>query len=120
MHMNMRGQTGGGISMECRLIHRKTSKQKMNVKRSMESEFVDVSEYLPYNLLLIMFSEAQGYENKTNFIYQDNKSEIHLEKNEENSCTENSRHIHERFFEDFCANCAPKRWEVHTRTQENG
>ena len=35
---------------------------------------------------------------KKNVIYQDNQSAIRMERNERNSCTGNSRHIHIRYF----------------------
>ena len=41
---------------------------------------------------------AQGYAIKDNVIYQDNQSAIHMEKNGQNLCTGNSRHIHIRYF----------------------
>ena len=41
---------------------------------------------------------AQGYAIKNNVIYQDNQSAIRMEKNGQNSCTGNSRHIHIRYF----------------------
>ena len=47
MYANMRGQTRGEISMGYGLLPGKSSKQKINVKSSMESELVGVSEYLP-------------------------------------------------------------------------
>jgi hypothetical protein len=40
-----------------------------------------------------MFLKEQGYGIVNNVIFQDNKSAILLEKNGQNSCTGNSRHI---------------------------
>ena len=57
----MRGHTGGAISMGYGIIHGKSSKQKINTKSSTESELVGMAEYIPYNLWLLMFLEAQGY-----------------------------------------------------------
>ena len=45
VHANMRGKTGGAISMGYGLLHGKSSKQKINVKSSTESELVGVSDY---------------------------------------------------------------------------
>ena len=95
---DMRSQTGGTMSMGLGVLHAKCSKQKLNVKSSTEAELVGTSEYLPYNLWLLLFLSAQGYEIKDNVLYQDNQSTILMLKNGRNSCTGNSRHIHIRYF----------------------
>ena len=59
---------------------------------------VGLGEYAPYNIWFIMFMGAQRKEIKNNIIYQDNQSAIRLERNRQNVCTENSRHIHIRYF----------------------
>jgi hypothetical protein len=94
----MRGQTGGAISMGYGILHGKSSKQKINVKSSTESELVGVSEYLPYNIWLMMFMAAQGYGIENNIVYQDNQSTMRMHINGRNSCTGNSRHINVRYF----------------------
>ena len=98
VHNNMRGHTGGAISMGYGIMHGKASKQKINIKSSTESELVRMGEYASYNIWFIMFMVAQGYAIKNNVIYQDNQSAIRMEKNGRNSCTGNSRHIHIRYF----------------------
>ena len=55
IHDNMRGHTGGAISMGYGLIHGKSSKQKINTKSFTELELVLAAEYIPYNLWLLMF-----------------------------------------------------------------
>ena len=76
VHNNMRGHTGGAISLGYGIMHGKASKQKLNVKISTESEFVGMGEYFPYNIWFIMFMGVQGYAIKNNVIYQDNKRAI--------------------------------------------
>ena len=98
VHANMRGHTGGAISMGYGVIHARAGKQKINTKSSTESELVGMAEYIPYNLWLLMFLEQQGYGIKNNVIYQDNQSAMLMEKNGRNSCTGNSRHINIRYF----------------------
>ena len=66
----MRGQTGGAISMGYSLLHGKSSKQNINVKSATEAELVGVSEYLPYNIWLLMFMDAQGYSIKNNVAFK--------------------------------------------------
>ena len=95
---DMRSQTGGAMSMGVGIIHGRSGKQKLNVKSSTEAELVGVSEYLPYNIWLMMFMREQGYPVRNNVLYQDNKSTILMLKNGRNSCTGNSRHIDIRHF----------------------
>ena len=87
VHNNMRRHTGGAISMGYGILHGKSSKQNINVKSSTESELVGTCEYIPYNIWLVMFLAAQGYEMKNNTVYQDNMSTIKMFKNGRNSCT---------------------------------
>ena len=98
VHNNMRSHTGGAISMGYGIIHGKSGKQKINMKSSTESELVGTCEYIPYNIWLVMFMKAQGYEIKDNTVYQDNMRTIKMLNNSRNSCTGNIRHIHVRFF----------------------
>lgn len=98
VHMDMKGHTGGAISMGYGLVHTRAAKQSINTKSSTESELVSVAEYIPYNLWLLMFLEEQGYGIKENVIYQDNQSAMLMEKNGRTSCTGNSRHINIRYF----------------------
>ena len=80
------------------LVHCRSGKQKLNTKSSTESEVVGTSNYVPYNVYLKNFIEAQGQVLKNNVIYLDNQSAMKMEKNGRNSCTGNSRHIHIRYF----------------------
>ena len=94
----MRGHTGGVMSYGTGIIHAKSSKQKINVKSSTESELVGGSKYCPYNIWQMMFMEHQGYPLHRNVLFQDNQSTIKMHKNGRNSCMGNSRHIHIRYF----------------------
>ena len=55
VYENMRSQTGGAMSFDRGLAHGPLLKQKLNTKSLTESEVVGVSEYLPYNILMINF-----------------------------------------------------------------
>ena len=57
-----------------------------------------VSDYLPYNIYLVMFLEHQGYPILNNIVFQDNQSAIKTEMNGRNSCAWNYRHIAVRYF----------------------
>ena len=95
---DFKSQTGGAMPMGIGVLHAKCGKQTLNVKSSTESELVGTSEYIPYNLWLMLFMSAQGYKIKDNVLYQDNQSTILMLKNGRNSCTGNSRHINIRYF----------------------
>jgi hypothetical protein len=98
IHHDMRGHTGGAMSFGTGIIHGKASKQRLNTKSSTETEVVGAINYLPYNMWMQHFMEAQGYMLDKNVYYQDNQSAMRMEKNGRNLCTGNSRHIHSRFF----------------------
>jgi hypothetical protein len=98
IHHDMRGHTGGVISMGHGVFHSKSSKQKLNTKSSTESEVVGASDYIPRTLWAKRFLEYQGFNLKRNIFYQDNKSAMKIEKNGRQSCGEKSRHINIRYF----------------------
>ena len=56
------------------------------------------SEYVPFNIWIVMFYEAQGYDITKNVLFQDIESEIKMQNNGRDSCTWNSRHINIRHF----------------------
>ena len=95
---DMKSQTGGAMSLGLGVLHGKSSKQKLNLKSSTEAELVGSIDYLPYNIWLMNFMSAQGYEIVDNSLYQENQSTILMLKNGRNSCTGNLRHIHIRYF----------------------
>jgi hypothetical protein len=98
VHPNMRSHTGGAMSMGTGVLHCKSSKQKLNTKSSTEAEVVGTSDYVPYSIHMAMFMKHQGYELKSNVLFQDNQSAIKMETNGRNSCTGNSRHVDIRYF----------------------
>ena len=98
VYNNMRGVTGGCMSMGRGFFHARSSKQKINTKRSTETELVGVSEYVPFNIWAVNFLHEQGYDMNKNILYQDNQGAMLTEKNGRNSCTGNSRHINIRYF----------------------
>jgi len=98
VHENMRGHTGGTMSMGRGTIHSKSSRQKLNTKSTTESEVVGVSEYLPYDIWQVNVFGAQGYDIRNNYVYQDNENAMKMEVNGRNSCTGNSRHIDIKYF----------------------
>ena len=59
LHPDMKSHSGGGICFCCGFVHCKSMKNKINTKRSTESELVDVSNYISYNIWIYLFMESQ-------------------------------------------------------------
>ena len=90
VHQDMKGVTGGCMSMGWGVLHAKASKQKINTKGTCESELVGVSEYIPFKIHMINILMGQGYHLEKKVLYQDNQSAMKLEINGRNSCAGNS------------------------------
>jgi len=98
VHPNMRGQTGGGLTMGTGFTIVSSIKQKLNTRSSTESELVGVHKLMPSILWKRNFLTAQGYKVKDNILYQDNKSAILLERNGRVSSTKRTKHMDIRYF----------------------
>ena len=66
--------------MGCGMVRCCSSKQKLHTKSITESELVGTSEYVPFNICIVMFYEAQGNEITNNVIFKDNESAINMLK----------------------------------------
>ena len=97
-HDNMRGHTGGCVSVGKGVIHGRSSKQRINTRSSTETELVGVSDYLPYPIWMLYFLQHQGYFIDKTRLMQDNQSTMKILKNGKKSCGKQSRHINIRFF----------------------
>ena len=84
VHNDYRGHTGGVISLGEGIVCTKSSKQKLNVKSSTESEIIGASDFISWTLWITLFMEKQEYSIKTNMFHQDNESAIQVEKMGEN------------------------------------
>ena len=98
IHPDMKGHTGGLMSMGTGVIQGNSSKQKLNTKSSTESELVGASDYIPWTVWTKRFLEEQGYILKRNIFYQDNESAMRMESNGRKSAGNKSRHINIRYF----------------------
>ena len=98
VHPNMRGHTGGGLSMGRGFPISMSTKQKLNTRRSTESELVAVDDCMPAVLRTRYFMKAQGYDVRETIVYQDNQSAILLEKNGKASSSKRTKHINIRYF----------------------
>ena len=80
-HPNMRGHTGGVLTMGTGCLLVTLTKQKCNVHSSTICELVAVDEMIGQILWTWLFLQAQGITVTDDILYQDNKIEILLETN---------------------------------------
>ena len=98
VHPNMRGHSGGGLSLGRGFPIVSSTKQKLNTRSSTETEIVGADDFMPAICWTRYFLEAQGYKVRDNILYQDNKSAILLEKNGKASSSKRTKHINIRYF----------------------
>ncbi len=98
VHPNMRGHTGGGLTMGRGFPIASSTKQKINTRSSTESELVAVDDMMSSILWTRFFLKAQGYSVRDNIVFQDNKSSILLERNGKMSSSKRTKHINVRYF----------------------
>ena len=73
-------------------------RQKLNTRSSTESELVAVDDITSHVIWTKHFLESQGYATSGTVIYQDNQSEILLERNGIKSTGKRSKHINVQYF----------------------
>jgi len=98
VHPNLRGHTGGGLSLGRGFPIVNSTKQKLNTRSSTESEIVGVDDCMPAICWTRYFLQSQGYGVSENIVYQDNMSAILLEKNGKASSGKRTKHINIRYF----------------------
>jgi hypothetical protein len=98
IHPDMRGHTGGGLSLRRGFPITSSTKQKLNTRSSTESELVATYDCMPAMLWSRYFLEAQGYGTIDLILYQDNKSAMLLQENGKASSSKRTKHIHICFF----------------------
>jgi hypothetical protein len=98
VHPNMRGHSGGGLSLGTGFPIVSSTKQKLNTRSSTETEIVGADDFMPAICWTRYFMEAQGYKVRDNVLFQDNKSAILLEKNGKASSSKRTKHINIRYF----------------------
>ena len=77
----MRSHSGGCISLSAGMPITGSSKQKLNMCSSTETELVAADDFMPQILWTNLFLEVQDYKTSDTILYQDNQSAILLEKN---------------------------------------
>jgi hypothetical protein len=98
VHPEMRGHTGGGLSMGRGFPIVTSTKQKLNTRSSTETELVGVDDCMPAICWTRYFVQAQGREVRENIVYQDNRSAILLENNGKASSSKRTKHINIRYY----------------------
>ncbi len=92
VHPDMKGHTGGTMTMGMGFPLDKSTKHKLNTRSPMESEIVAVDDLIPQILWVRLFLKAQRFVVSDNILYQDNKSVMLLETNELASSSKRTRH----------------------------
>ena len=98
VHPNMRGHSGGALTLGIGFPISSSSKQKLKTRSSTESELVGVDDLMSLIIWSRNFLKAQGYVVKDNILHQDNKSAILLERNGKMSSGKRTKHIAIRYF----------------------
>jgi len=98
VHPNMRGHSGGGLSMGTGFPIVSSTKQKLNTRSSTEAEIVGVDDFMPAICWTRYFMEAQDYTVVDNKVFRDNRSGMLLEKNGKASSSKRTKHINIRYF----------------------
>jgi hypothetical protein len=98
VHPNMRGHSGGGLSLGRGFPIMGSNKQKLNARSSTGCELIGADDFMPAICWTRYFMEAQGYNVKDNILFQDNKSSILLETNGKASSSKRTKHINIRYF----------------------
>jgi hypothetical protein len=97
-HPNMRGHTGGCMSLGDGMPINTSTKQKINTRSSTETELVAADDFMPIILWTNYFLEAQGYGHQDTILYQDNQSAILLEKNGRKLSSKRTKYLNCRFY----------------------
>ena len=71
-------QTGGVISTGYGTLHFQSSKKKLNENFSTEAKLIGTSDYVPFNLWMVMFMESQGYKIKKNILFRYHQRKISM------------------------------------------
>ena len=107
VHQDMRGHTGGGLTLGKGAVFSRSTKQKINTKSSTETELVGTDDMLPQILWTNYFMRAQGWNSFETVLYQDNKSAILLENNGKLSSSSRTKHINVRYY--FIKDCVERK-----------
>ena len=97
-HPDIKGHSGGTMSMGKGSLYSTSVKQKLVSRSSTESEVVGVYDLLPQIIWTSNFLKDQRFQFQNSVLYQDNKSAILLEVNGRQSSSKRTRHMNIRYF----------------------
>jgi hypothetical protein len=98
VHQDMKGQTGGALTLGRGCPTVQTTKAKCSTRSSTIQELVAVDEMMNDILWTRLFMKEQGIKVTDNILYQDNKSAILLEMNGRASSSKRTKHIEIRYY----------------------
>ena len=98
VHVDMKGHTGGTLSMGKGSIYSTSAAQKLVTRSSTECEVVGAHDVLPQIIWTANFLKAQGQNISDSILYQDNLSAMFLENNGRASSSKRTRHMNLRYF----------------------
>lgn len=98
VHPDMKGHTGGVMSLGKGAVYATSTRQKLVTRSSTEAELVGVYDVMPQILWTRHFLESQGYAVQDSIVHQDNKSAMLLENNGRGSSSKRTRHLNIRYF----------------------
>jgi hypothetical protein len=98
VHPNMRGHSIGGLSLGRGFPIVSSTNQKLNTRRSTETEIVGADDFMPTICWTRYFMKAQGCGVKDSVLLQDNKSSILLENNGKASSSKRTKQINIHYF----------------------
>jgi len=107
VHDDMRGHTGGGLTLGKGAVYSRSTKQKINSKSSTETEIIGVDDIVPQILWTNYFMREQGWNIEETVVHQDNKSAILLENNGKLSSSNCTKHINVRYY--FIKDCIERK-----------
>jgi hypothetical protein len=93
VHPNMRGHTGGGLTIGRAFPITASTKQKLNTRSSTACELAGIDDMMPIIIWTCYFLLSQWCEIAENLLLQDNKSSILLEQNRKASSSGCTLHI---------------------------
>ncbi len=93
VHPDMKGHTGGAMTMGTGSPLDKSTKHKLNTRSSTESDIVAVDNLILQILWVHLFLKAQGFAVSSNVLYQDNNSAMLLETSGRALSSKRTRHI---------------------------
>jgi hypothetical protein len=118
VHPDMKGHTGGTMTLGKGSVYSTSNKQKLVTRSSTESEVVGLHDVLPQVLWTRHFMREQGVEIKDSVLYQDNMSAMLLEKNGRASSTKRTKHMNIRYFYVHDRVCAKEVSIEHCPTED--